>query len=37
MSRFRPYLNHYKPLMVLGIPIMIGQLGMIVLGFADTM
>ena len=36
MSRFRPYFKHYKPLMVLGIPIMVGQLGMIVLGFADT-
>lgn len=37
MNRFQSYLNHYKHLMVLGIPIMIGQIGMIVLGFADTM
>ena len=33
--RFYPY--HYRSLLSLGIPIMIGQLGMIVLGFADTM
>lgn len=37
MNRFQPYLSHYKHLMVLGIPIMIGQIGTIVLGFADTM
>ena len=30
------YGNHYKNLIKLGFPIMIGQLGMIVLGFADT-
>lgn len=29
--------NHYKALFKLGIPIVIGQLGMIVLGFADTL
>lgn len=29
--------NHYKSLIKLGIPIVIGQLGMIVLGFADTL
>lgn len=28
---------HYKALLKLGIPIVIGQLGMIVLGFADTL
>ena len=28
---------HYKALFKLGIPIVIGQLGMIVLGFADTL
>ncbi len=33
--RLYPY--HYRSLLSLGIPIMIGQLGMIVLGFADTM
>ena len=31
------YPKHYKSLLSLGIPIMIGQMGMIVLGFADTM
>ena len=29
--------SHYKALFKLGIPIVIGQLGMIVLGFADTL
>ena len=29
--------QHYKALLKLGIPIVIGQLGMIVLGFADTL
>jgi len=29
--------NHYKALFKLGLPIVIGQLGMIVLGFADTL
>lgn len=28
--------NHYKELIKLGLPIMVGQLGMIVLSFADT-
>lgn len=31
------YPYHYRSLLSLGIPIMIGQLGMIILGFADTM
>ena len=31
------YKEHYRSLLQIGIPIMIGQLGMIVLGFADTM
>ncbi|MGM9704605.1 MAG: MATE family efflux transporter [Prevotella sp.] len=35
MMRFYP--EHYRSLLSIGIPIMIGQLGMIVLGFADTM
>lgn len=33
----RFYPEHYRSLLSLGLPIMIGQLGMIVLGFADTM
>lgn len=31
------YKQHYKALISLGIPIVIGQLGVIVLGFADTL
>ena len=31
------YPKHYKSLLSIGIPIMIGQMGMIILGFADTM
>ena len=31
------YKEHYRSLLSLGVPIMIGQLGVIVLGFADTM
>lgn len=31
------YSNHYKALFMLGVPIMIGQLGTIILGFADTL
>ena len=30
-------LSHYKALLALGIPIVIGQIGVIVLGFADTL
>ena len=29
--------SHYKPLIKLGLPIMVGQLGVILLSFADTM
>lgn len=29
--------QHYKPLVQLGLPIVIGQLGIIILGFADTL
>lgn len=29
--------NHYKALFLLGLPIVIGQVGVIVLGFADTL
>ena len=34
---FKDYKNHYKALLYLGIPIVIGQLGVIILGFADTL
>ncbi len=33
----RLYPGHYRSLLSVGIPIMVGQLGMIILGFADTM
>lgn len=33
----RKYITHYKELIKLGLPIMVGQLGIIVLSFADTM
>lgn len=33
----KPYNTHYKALSYLGIPIIIGQIGSIVLGFADTL
>lgn len=31
------YKEHYKALFILGLPIVIGQIGVIVLGFADTL
>lgn len=31
------YKGHYKALLLLGLPIVIGQIGVIVLGFADTL
>ena len=31
------YKQHYKALILLGFPIIIGQVGVIVLGFADTL
>ena len=34
---FDTYKCHYKALIALGLPIVIGQLGVIVLGFADTL
>ncbi len=34
---FETYKDHYKALFRLGIPIVIGQLGIIILGFADTL
>ena len=36
-SLFSKYKEHYKVLLYLGIPIIIGQLGVIILGFADTL
>ena len=30
------YLTHYKALAQLALPIMVGQLGMLLVGFADT-
>lgn len=37
MKQLISYQRHYKELIYLGVPIMIGQLGTIILGFADTM
>ena len=37
MNQLISYQRHYKELIYLGVPIMIGQLGTIILGFADTM
>lgn len=34
---FSTYKDHYKALLYLGIPIVIGQIGVIILGFADTL
>lgn len=34
---YREYKEHYKALLSLGLPIVIGQVGVIVLGFADTL
>ncbi|MCD8164716.1 MAG: MATE family efflux transporter [Bacteroides sp.] len=36
LTALNDYKEHYKALFILGIPIVIGQLGIIVLGFADT-
>ena len=33
----RTYIQHFKSLFTLGIPIVIGQVGVIILGFADTL
>lgn len=35
--QFNTYKEHYKALIFLGLPIVIGQIGVIVLGFADTL
>lgn len=37
MNLIKTYKSHYKALAFLGLPIIIGQVGMIVLGFADTL
>lgn len=37
MHTFTHYKKHYQALLKLGIPIVIGQIGMIVLSFADTL
>lgn len=37
MNFFNIYKQHYKALFFLGLPIVIGQIGVIVLGFADTL
>ena len=34
---YNTYKGHYKALFLLGLPIVIGQVGVIVLGFADTL
>lgn len=34
---FTDYKHHYKALIFLGLPIVIGQIGVIILGFADTL
>ena len=36
MNLITGYKQHYKALIFLGLPIVIGQVGVIVLGFADT-
>ena len=37
MNHLKKYYPHYRILLKLGIPIIIGQLGVIILGFADTL
>ena len=37
MSYFTPYKEHYEALIRLGIPIVIGQIGIVVVGLADNM
>ena len=36
-TNFSKYSRHYRPLLSLGLPIIIGQLGIILVSFADTM
>lgn len=33
----RHYISHYRKLLALGIPIVLGQLGIVIMGFADTL
>ena len=37
MKMYQIYKEHYKALLYLGLPIVVGQIGVIVLGFADTL
>src|SRR3712207_6360731 len=37
LLNLKPYYTHYRSLTHLGVPIIIGQIGTIVLGFADTL
>ena len=37
MNWIAGYKQHYKALIFLGLPIVIGQVGVIILGFADTL
>lgn len=37
MNQPIPFTDHFRKLIALGVPIIIGQIGIIVLGFADTM
>ena len=37
LTFYETYRRHYKALFLLGLPIIIGQIGIIVLGFADTL
>ena len=36
-TTFRRYASHYRALISLGVPIVVGQLGTIILSFADTL
>lgn len=37
MKRLKSYLPQYRTLLCLGLPIVLGQLGIIIMGFADTL
>ena len=34
---YEKYKNYYKQILIIGLPILLGQLGVIVTGFVDTM
>ena len=36
MEQFAKYKNHYRHIIALGLPLLLGQVGMILTGFADT-